>query len=284
VVHAIPGHFESETNPGKADAIEARRSRRHALGLAGLPAVILFGVVALVLAVTVSPVIGLVAGAVVGLVTWAAAWWGAMGLVIRKLGCRPADEDDLPRVFNLVEGLCATMGLATPAVWVINDHTRNALALGRRPTTAALVVTTGLVDSLDPVALEGALAHELTHIRRGEIVSATVASAICLPLAWWAGVGDLVHALAGRGREFRTDQAAAAITRYPPGLRDALVAIERGPAPPAGSTLGGRGMGAVTRRLWMVALPNGARPDAAVTDAIGDLDATSVRIAALEEW
>jgi Zn-dependent protease with chaperone function len=174
------------------------------------------------------------------------------------------------------------MGRAPPAVWVIDDPTRNALALGRRPATAALVVTTGLVDALDPVALEGALAHELTHIRRGEVVSATVASAICLPLSVWPGAGDLVHALAGRGREFRTDQAAAAITRYPPGLREALLSIESGPAPRPGSVLGGR-VGATTRRLWMVALPDGRR-DLPAHDAVGDLDATSVRIAALDEW
>lgn len=271
--------------PGKQDAVEAHRNRRHALGIAALPAVVLFGVLSLVLTVAVSPIIGVVAGAAGGLALWAAVWFGAMGLVLRSLGCSRADEDDLPRVFNLVDGLCATMGVAVPTVCVIDDPTRNALVVGRRPATSALVVTTGLVDALDPVALEGALAHELSHVRRNDVAPATVAAAIFLPLAsLWPAVGDVVHGLAGRGREFRTDQAAVSVTRYPPGLREALAVMEAGPPPRAGSVLAGRGVAMATRRLWTVALPHPSRRTAGPEDLVGDLDATSVRIAALDEW
>jgi len=272
-------------NPGKADAVEARRNRRHGLGLAGLPAVVVFGVVALILAAAVSPLVGLVVGAVCGGAVFALLWWGSTALVLRRLGCRVVeDEDDLPRVFNLVDGLCATMGLAPPKVCVIDDPTRNAIAVGRHPQTAALVITTGLVDALDPVALEGVLAHELTHVRRGDVAPATVAAAIGLTLApLWPGVGDTVHALAGRGREFRTDQAAVAITRYPPGLRDALVVMESGPPPSPGGDLAGKTLGTATRRLWTVPLPGTSRRAAGPADAVGDLDATSARIAALDE-
>ncbi len=272
-------------NPGKADAVEARRNRRHGLGLAGLPAVVIFGVVALILAAAVSPLVGLVAGAVCGAAVFTLLWWGSTGLVLRRLGCRVVeDEDDLPRVFNLVDGLCATMGLAPPHVCVIDDPTRNAIAVGRQPQSASLIVTTGLVDALDPVALEGVLAHELTHIRRGDVAPATVAAAIGLTLApFWPGVGDKVHAQAGRGREFRTDQAAVAITRYPPGLRDALAVMDSGPPPAAGGPLAAKALSSATRRLWTVPLPSTSRRTLDAGDEVGDLDATSARIAALDE-
>ncbi len=271
-------------NPGKADAVEARRNRRHGLGLAGLPAVVVFGVVALVLAAVVSPLVGLAAGAVCGAAVFALLWWGSTGLVLKRLGCRAIDdEDDLPRVFNLVDGLCATMGLAPPKISVIDDATRNAIAVGHRPQNATLIVTTGLVEALDPVALEGVLAHELTHIRRGDVAPATVAAAIGLILApLWPGVGDAVHGRAGRDASFRTDQAAVAITRYPPGLREALAVMDNGPAPSSGH-LAAKTVATATRRLWTVPLPSTSRRAPHPGDEIGDLDATSARMAALDE-
>ena len=81
---------------------------------------------------------------------------------MRALHAEPADEDDYARVFNQVEGLCATMGLALPTVCVVEDDLLGALVLGRRRRVAVLVVTSGLAESLDPVQLEGVLAQSNT--------------------------------------------------------------------------------------------------------------------------
>lgn len=267
------------------EATLARRNRRHALGVAALPGVLVFAVVALVGAALVEPVVALVVAVAVGLVVWAGTWWSATPLLVRALHAQGADEDEYARVYNLVDGLCATMGLDIPTVCVVEDDARNALALGRRRRVAVLVLTTGLVDALDPVQLEAVLAHELVHVKCGDIVPATVAAAMVLPVvALVPGASGLVHALAGRGREFQADQRAVGVTRYPPGLRQALALLVEGPAPRAPSPLAGRRVAEVTRWLWTVPLPEASGRRRSAEAMVGELDAADVRIAALDEW
>lgn len=250
----------------------------------------MFAVLAAALAGAGLVVVGLVAGAAAGAVVSFSVWLGATSVLLRSLRAREAEDDDVPRAYNLVEGLCATMGLPLPAIWVLDDPALDALALGRGPRTAALVLTTGLSESLDPVALEGVIAHELTHVKNCDIAPATVSAALFLPLAVLVpGLGRAVHALAGRGREFHTDRLAVGVTRYPPGLRDALSAMIEGPLPAPGSALSNRPGARVTRWLWTVALPAPARSPGTTgwTDpqhVVGELDAAAVRIAALDEW
>jgi hypothetical protein len=112
-----------------------------------------------------------------------------------------------------------------------------------------------------------------------------MACAVTLPfVAVLPGSANLVHALAGRGREFRTDQLAVSVTRYPPGLRQALALIVDGPAAVAPSPLAGRGVAHVTRWLWTVALSDGAGGRRSHGGVAGELDDAAVRIAALDEW
>ena len=268
------------------EAVLARRNRRRGLAIAALPGIIVGIVVAVVCLVLVAPVVAVVAGVVIGIVAWVGTWWGAMPALVRALQAEPADEDDYARVFNQVEGLCATMGLALPTVCVVeDDDVLDALVLGRRRRVAVLVVTSGLADALDPVQLEAVLAHELVHVKCADIVPATMAAAVALPLvAVVPGLADLVHALAGRGREFRTDQMAVSVTRYPPGLREALALMVEGPLPRSPSPLAGRGVAQVTRWLWTVSLADATGQRRSQGGAAGDLDAAAVRIAALDEW
>jgi Zn-dependent protease with chaperone function len=142
-----------------------------------------------------------------------------------------------------------------------------------------------LAQSLDPVELEGVLAHELVHVKCADIVPATMAAGVALPLvAVLPGTANLVHSLAGRGREFRTDQLAASVTRYPPGLREALAKMADGPLPRSSSPLAGRGVAHVTRWLWTVSLADADGGRRSQGGARGGLDDVSVRIAALDEW
>ncbi len=273
------------TLPGtRGDAGEFHHNRRRGVVIAAVPGVVVFVVVAGACTAAGADIVGLVAGVGAGLLAWLALWRGATGIVLRALGARPGGEAELALAENLVDGLCATMGVDPPDIVVVDDWAREALALGRKSGAAVLVVTSGLLHSLDPVALEGVLAHELVHVRRADIAPATMAAAVLLPVALFFPISGLVHVLAGRGREFRTDRLAVAVTRYPPGLRDALVLMAEGPAPRPPSRLTRRGVTRATRWLWTVALPETPGGDVMRWDVVGDLDAPAVRVNALDEW
>ncbi|HVC71305.1 MAG TPA: M48 family metalloprotease [Acidimicrobiales bacterium] len=276
--------IEQPAAPNEEDAL-ARRNRRRAVAIAAAPGVLAAVVVAAVCIALIDLVTGLVAGGAVGIVVAVVTWRSATAVLVRALDAEPADEDDYARVFNQVEGLCASMGLAVPTVCVVEDEARGAVTFGRRRRLAVLVVTSGLVDALDPVQLEGVLAHELVHVKCADIVPATMAAAVALPLvAVVPGTANLVHRLAGRGREFRTDQRAVGVTRYPPGLRDALALLVDGPVPGSSSPLAGRGVALVTRWLWTVSLPDPSGERRSGGGVAGELDAADVRISALDEW
>ena len=141
--------------------------------------------------------------------------------VLRRIGGVPADADRHARLHNVVEGLCPAAGLPKPALVVVDDVAPNALACGRRPRDAAIVVTQGLLDKLTRIELEGVLAHELSHIKSLDILPGTLAAVFAAPF------GPRVVAYAVRPeREALADVSGVAITRYPPGLLAALEKIE----------------------------------------------------------
>lgn len=256
------------------------------MGLVMVPAVMATVIVAGALFVPTGPVVAVVVAVVIGTAIGMLTWRWAPSAVLRALGARDADEDAWPRPYNLVDGLCATMGLPPPALVVVDEHTPGAMAVATGASSATLVLTSGLLERLGPVELEGVLAHELSHVKHGDAAVSTVAAALLLPAARIGDPGELVHRLRGRGLELATDQRAVAVTRYPPGLRAGLAIMAEavsgtaagdGSSPGAGlwSTPAGR----ATRWLWTV--PLGPAPDA---DAlVGELDAADVRMAALDE-
>jgi hypothetical protein len=267
-------------------ALAVAAKRRRALLVAGTP-----GLVFLLLAVIVGGaanalVAGVVAGVVIGAVGSLALWRGGPVVVLRGLGARRVDEDDVPGPATQVEGLCASMGLAIPDLYVVDEAMPNALAVGRGGRGAAVVLTTGLLEVLDPVAMEAVLAHELTHIKRGDVVPATAAAAMALTVGRvLPGTDRLVHRLAGPGREFATDRQSVGVTRYPPGLCQALTAMgaDGSPARPAGPLVRRRAA-QVTRWLWTAVLPDAQGRLPTGDELVGELDAPGVRVAALQEW
>ena len=138
----------------------------------------------------------LVAGAVsVGLAF--GAYWKSDALALAMSHARPADPVQHARLDNVVEGLCIAAGLPKPRVYVIEDDAPNAFATGRDPKHAAIAVTTGLLEKMTRVELEGVLAHELGHVKNYDILVSTLAVTMVgivalladwgLRFLWWGG-------------------------------------------------------------------------------------------------
>ena len=268
------------TAEGSEEAAAIRANHRRAVRLCLLPGLVFGLVVGVVLSAAGLPVyLGAAAFVVLAAGVMVFLFQRAPGAVLRAVGARPSQEDDRPRLHNLVDGLCATMGLPQPAICVVDSPVPNAMAVGRDPRGATLVVTSALDHSLTLVELEGVLAHELVHIKRHDTVLAAVAVTTAVPLSLLVGLPRAttrIHSLIGSGREFAADQRAAAVVRYPPGIGSALASMleapdRSGPWPP------GRGRtAALTRWLWidpMVGTPSGVSME-------GNLDDTRVRAAA----
>ncbi len=261
------------------DAPAIHANRRRAALLCVLPAFVAGLVVGIVLAAIGLLLEGLCVFAAIAAGGALLSWWRAPGAVVRGFRAEKSDEEEHPRVHNLVEGLCATMGLPPPQIWLVDSPVPNAMAIGRDPRSASLVVTTGLDRTLSLVELEGVLAHELVHVKRHDTVVAALAVAVALPWALVRGQdagAQLVHRLLGPGREFTADQRAASVVRYPPGIASALEAMvlagsDGAPWPP----VPGR-MAAISRWLWIDPVVGGP-----VESPQGNLDDTRVRAAAL---
>ncbi|MGH9087503.1 MAG: M48 family metalloprotease, partial [Acidimicrobiales bacterium] len=235
-------------------------------------------VAGLVLGFAVGSIAGVVAGVVVLV---AAALWlarGALPLALRTVGGRPAADGELPALVNLVEGLGATFGVRAPQLWLVDDPVGNACTVAGTSGRAVLVVTTGLVGQLDLIELEGVVAHEMAHVKCHDAAVSAVAVATVGMAARMTGVDRWVHSAVGYGREYAADRRAVLGVRYPPGLRDALAVLSKGPSPVPGSVFTG-GRWAATRWLWIDPMV-GRRGHAAE----GQLDATAVRRDALAEW
>ncbi|HEY7916878.1 MAG TPA: M48 family metalloprotease [Acidimicrobiales bacterium] len=257
----------------------ARVNRRRAVAICLVPGVIVGAVVGAVVALVGLAVVGVVVFVVVAVGGFAWLWRWSPAAVLRSVEAVPSDEWEHPRLHNLVDGLCATMGLPRPAIWVVDSPVPNAMAVGRDPSTASLVVTSGLEQSLSLVELEGVLAHELVHIKRRDTVvagAAVAAVALFLPFVGLERASDRVHSLVGRGREFSADQRAAGVVRYPPGITSALDAMAGGVSAGAPWPPGTGRRASLTRWLWIDPMAGSSAGE----PLEGNLDDTRVRAAA----
>ena len=146
--------------------------------------------------------VGIVVALLVAGGTGAVAYWKSDAVALRMSRARPAPVDGYARYHNIVEGLCIASGLPKPRLYVIDDPAPNAFATGRNPRNAAVAVTTGLLDKMNRIELEGVLAHELSHVKNYDILVSTLAVTMVgvvalladlgVRLLWW-GMGRNSH-------------------------------------------------------------------------------------------
>ena len=221
----------------------------------------LLGLLYVIFAAVLISVIG--GGFIVGIVIVGALavfqYFSSAKLALLASGARVVERDEAPALHDMVERLCAMADLPKPKVAIIDTHMPNAFATGRNPKNAAVAVTTGLWQTLEPQEVEGVLAHELSHIANRDVLIMTLASffamlaGIITRFAMYAGmfgggrgrdnngvpiwlvvlvVSIITYALSyvlirtiSRYREYAADRGAALITGAPEHLMSALQKI-----------------------------------------------------------
>jgi heat shock protein HtpX len=185
-------------------------------------------------------------------------------LALRAAGAKVVERDQAPELHDMIERLCAMADLRKPRVAIIDSDVPNAFATGRNQKHAAVAVTTGLWNRLEPKEVEGVLAHELSHIANRDVLVMTVASFFAMVAALLTRVGLYSGMFGGFGgnrdnnnsvpvwlivlvvsvvtyflsqililaisryREFAADRGSALITGAPENLMSALQKIASG--------------------------------------------------------
>lgn len=271
--------FGMEVDPEEVRSNDAA-SQRLILQVAGLTAAAV-AVPFLVIGLVTLGVVGLLVGALLGLgcgaVRMARAQREAERAVARLLQVQVVDPKSQPRLANLVEALSATFGLSRPTIATLEDPVPNACVV-MAEGNGVLVVTTSLLEQFDLIELEGVLAHEMAHLRRGDARRGVLSVWACGALGPLAKAPTHLHRFVGHGRELRADQVAAASVRYPVAMAAAMARCEAAEVP--STSFFASSAYEATRWLWFD--PSIARRSAEAQ--VGDNDATSVRRQVLEEW
>jgi heat shock protein HtpX len=177
---------------------------------------------------------------------------------------RIVSPEEAPELHGVIDRISAMSDMPKPRVAIADTDVPNAFATGRNQQNAVVCVTTGLLRRLDPVELEGVLAHELSHVAHRDVAVMTIASFLGIlaglltrfGVEWglWGGFNDrnrnnndqstamvllvvigvsaAVYAISflltralSRYRELSADRAAALLTGRPSALAAALTKV-----------------------------------------------------------
>lgn len=212
--------------------------------------------------------VGIVPYVIGGVLVWfMIAYFANTQIIKSATGSQSLSRKENKRVYNLVENLCMSQGMAMPMVNVIEDNSLNAFASGINNKTYTVTLSRGIINRLNDEELEAVIAHELSHIRNRDVrlliisivfvgVFAMIAE-LAMRMAFVSRIGNrnsreggggavilllaAVVALVGfffsslmrfaisRKREYMADAGAAEMTKKPWALANALRKISSDP-------------------------------------------------------
>jgi heat shock protein HtpX len=97
------------------------------------------------------------------------------------------------------------VGIGMPDVAIYEDPTPNAFATGARRDSALVAVSTGLLRGMKADEVEGVLAHEISHVANGDMVTLTLLQGVLNTFVIFFSyiAGMLVDSFLRRGEEDR---------------------------------------------------------------------------------
>ena len=182
-------------------------------------------------------------------------WLAKMAMGVQLVDGRTGHAD-LDWLFQTVEQLTRKAGLPMPEVGVYESPEVNAFATGSSKRSSLVAVSSGLLRSMRREETEAVLAHEVTHIQNGDMVTMTLIQGVVNAFTLFFSrvianiirqvvderishlvffistiVFDIVFSLLGmvvvgwfsRAREFRADAGAAVLS----GRGNMIAALQR---------------------------------------------------------
>ncbi|MBM4443839.1 MAG: M48 family metallopeptidase [Chloroflexi bacterium] len=134
-----------------------------------------------------------IGGLVVAILIWVVmnlfAYFQGDSMILAISRARKISPDDHPRLYNVVEEMKIASGLPKiPDIYIIDDPSPNAFAVGRDPSRASVAITSGLLERLNRDELQGVMAHEISHIKNRDVLLMTFCSVLLgtiVILAWF---------------------------------------------------------------------------------------------------
>ncbi|MCK2182427.1 zinc metalloprotease HtpX [Halomonas getboli] len=186
--------------------------------------------------------------------------WVPARMILARAGAERLPASRAPELHALLARFYAGAGLTIePRLYYAPSPDLNAFAVGG-PHDGGIAVTDGLLRSLTLRELGGVLAHEVSHLRRGDTRVMSIAAAMTRMTLWlttavqlailislpmmltdagglpWLSLlaiavaptlSVLLSLALSRNREYTADLEAVALTGDPAGLASALVVLER---------------------------------------------------------
>src|SRR5512133_429399 len=138
------------------------------------------------------------------------SYWFSDKMVLSMYGAQEITESDDPRFYGIVRRLAGRAGLPMPKVYLIDSDTPNAFATGRNPEHAAVAATSGIMRILGEEELAGVMAHELAHVKNGDILIQTSGATFAGAITYLAHMAQFA-AMFGGGRSSDDDEGGGII-------------------------------------------------------------------------
>jgi heat shock protein HtpX len=133
-------------------------------------------------------------------------------IALKTSGAQPVTREQLPRLYQVMEGLAAKANIPVPKLYVVPDAAPNAFATGRSPNHASVAVTQGLLQIMNDEELEGVIAHELSHVRNYDILTSSIAATIAGAITYMAQMGKWAMLFGGFGGNRDDDRGGGGLS------------------------------------------------------------------------
>lgn len=182
--------------------------------------------------------------------------------IVSATGAARIENADHPKLMSMIRSLSQQADTPVPTLYITPTETPLSLTTGFRLRNARLIVSEGLITTLEPTELEAVVAHELAHIKNRDVTVMTLATLpisaadrvvtlltghtqgakhgqpsrasyadalmtlglLLVPPIWFCG--HLLWASLSRARESAADRGAIGITGDPASLASALGRID----------------------------------------------------------